>query len=65
MSHEDEDRFPQEDERGSTPPADDGEEDEQGPLGNPASDEEALSHGQQEAEAPEVDSEEGASGENE
>jgi hypothetical protein len=46
----DEEKTPQEDERGSKPPADDGEEGSHGPQGNPASDEEALSHGQQERE---------------
>jgi hypothetical protein len=51
------DRIPQEDERGSKPPADDGEDEEgsHGPLGNPASDEEALSHKQQERDAPSDD----------
>jgi len=46
----------QEDERGAEPPAEDGEEEgSQGPLGNPASDEEALSHGQQEQDPPDDD----------
>ncbi len=46
----DDDKVPQDDERGAKPPADDGEEGSHGPLGNPASDEEALSHGQQESD---------------
>ncbi len=51
----DDEKLPQEDERGSEPPADDADaEDEgsKGPLGNPASDEEALSHRQQEQDPP-------------
>ncbi|MGI9020349.1 MAG: hypothetical protein ACR2G3_06540 [Solirubrobacterales bacterium] len=44
----------QEDDRGSEPPAGGAGSDEgdHGPLGNPASDEEALSHGQQEQDPP-------------
>ena len=54
---EENEKDPQEDERGSEPPADDAEAEEgsHGPQGNPASDEEALSHGQQERDAPSDD----------
>jgi hypothetical protein len=53
-SSEENEELPQEDERGSEPPADDGSDDSQGPQGNPESDEEALSHRQQE-QAPTPD----------
>ena len=50
----DEEKLPHEDERGSRPPAEEGDADEgsEGPAGNPAQDEEALSHRQQERESP-------------
>jgi hypothetical protein len=47
-SSEENEELPQEDERGSEPPADDGPSESEGPLGNPENDEEALSQRQQE-----------------
>jgi hypothetical protein len=65
---EEQERDPQEDERGTQPPASEGRDkapqegsdsepeddpvDSPGPQGNPASDEEALSHRQQEQDPP-------------
>jgi hypothetical protein len=50
----DSEEHPQSDERGAEPVPDEGSE-EDGPMGNPATDEEALSHSQQEQDPPDDD----------